>query len=76
MAPLEQIAYVDGDSGRTADISVNGGTPVAVAFPGTGDDNWNTPQTLTVSLNLTAGANTIEFANPNGYAPDFSTITA
>lgn len=37
------IAYVDGDSGRPVDTTLNGGTPIAVNFPGTNDNNWNTP---------------------------------
>ncbi|GAA1360470.1 fibronectin type III domain-containing protein [Catellatospora chokoriensis] len=37
--------------------------------------NWDTVGTTTVTLNLTAGNNTITFANPSGWAPDIDRIT-
>ena len=42
---------------RPMNISVNGGTAVLVNYPSTGD--WNTWQTATVTVNLSAGTNTI-----------------
>jgi hypothetical protein len=65
------VAYLDGD-GRQAQISVNGAAPQTVSFTPTGD--FNTVGTRTVDLQLAAGANTIEFANPSAYAPDFDRI--
>jgi hypothetical protein len=65
------VAYLDGD-GRQAQISANGGAPQTVSFTPTGD--FNTVGTRTVDLQLAAGANTIEFANPSAYAPDFDRI--
>ncbi|MEV6521890.1 CBM35 domain-containing protein [Longispora sp. NPDC051575] len=68
-----RVVYVNGEAARTADVSVNGGTPATATFPGTGD--WNTPRTLTLTANLAAGANTVRFANPGGWAPDIDSIT-
>jgi Alpha-galactosidase, CBM13 domain len=68
------IAYCDGStSGRSATISVNGGTPVTVSFSPTG--SFSTPGTKTVNLSLSSGTNRITFANPSAYAPDFDKIT-
>ncbi len=67
------IAYLDGSaSGRQADVSVNGGPPQLLSFTPTG--SFSAVGTMTVSLPLTAGANTIEFSNPADYAPDFDRI--
>ncbi|MFI6070584.1 NEW3 domain-containing protein [Actinoplanes sp. NPDC051343] len=67
------VAYLDGsDAGRQATIAVNGGTPQAVHFAPTGD--FNTVGTTTVPLALQAGSNTIEFANPTDFTPDFDRI--
>jgi hypothetical protein len=65
------IAYLDG-AGRQATISVNGGAPQTVSFTPTG--SFDTVGTVTLPLQLTAGNNTIEFANPTAYAPDFDRI--
>ncbi len=63
------IMYIDGDSGRSALITVNGGTPITVNFPSTG--SWTSYSTYTISVPLNQGAsNTIEFSNPTGWAPD------
>ncbi|MFD0591681.1 fibronectin type III domain-containing protein [Catellatospora coxensis] len=37
--------------------------------------NWDTVGTVTVTLNLAAGNNTITVANPSGWAPDIDRIT-
>jgi Alpha galactosidase A/Alpha galactosidase C-terminal beta sandwich domain/NPCBM-associated, NEW3 domain of alpha-galactosidase/Alpha-galactosidase, CBM13 domain len=67
------IAYCDGSAtGRQATVSVNGGTPQTLSFTPTG--SFSTVGTMTVRLPLTAGTNTIEFANPSDYAPDFDRI--
>jgi len=67
------IAYCDGSAtGRQATISVNGGPAQTLSFTPTG--SFTTVGTMTVSLPLTAGANTIELANPSDYAPDFDRI--
>jgi Alpha galactosidase A/Alpha galactosidase C-terminal beta sandwich domain/NPCBM-associated, NEW3 domain of alpha-galactosidase/Carbohydrate binding module (family 35) len=67
------IAYLDGSTtGRQATVSVNGAAPQTLTFTPTGD--FNTVRTLSVPLALNAGANTIEFANPADFAPDFDRI--
>jgi hypothetical protein len=62
------IAYLDGQ-GRQAYVSVNGGPGQLLQFTSTGD--FNTLGTMTIPLHLNSGSNTIEFANPSAYAPDF-----
>jgi alpha-galactosidase len=71
-----QIDYLDGTSGITgisATITVNGGAAQTVTFLPTG--SFQDPGSVTVSLPLAAGENTIEFANSSAYAPDFEAIT-
>jgi Alpha galactosidase A/Alpha galactosidase C-terminal beta sandwich domain/Carbohydrate binding module (family 35) len=71
-----QIDYLDGTSGitgRSATISVNGSAVQTVTFIPTG--SFQDPGSVTVSLPLTAGENTIEFGNSSAYAPDFEAIT-
>ncbi len=67
------IAYLDGSAtGRQAQISVDGGAPQPVSFTPTG--SFGTVGTMTVSLQLTAGSNTIGFGNPSDFTPDFDRI--
>jgi hypothetical protein len=66
------IYYCDGDSGRTAYMSINGGSGTAINFAGTG--GWNTVGTYAVTVSLNAGNNTIKFYNSSAYAPDFDRI--
>ena len=71
-----QIGYLDGTSGitgRSATITVNGGAAQTVTFIPTG--SFQDPGSVTVSLPLTAGENTVEFGNSSAYAPDFDAIT-
>ena len=65
------IVYCSGDP-RPAMVSVNGGTPQALSFPSTG--SFSTTGTMTVSLQLNAGSNAIEFGDPSAYTPDFDRI--
>jgi hypothetical protein len=65
------IAYLDGQ-GRQAYVSVDGGPGQLLQFTPTGD--FNTLGTMTIPLHLNSGSNTIEFANPSAYAPDFDRI--
>jgi Glycosyl hydrolases family 28/Carbohydrate binding module (family 35) len=52
------IRYGNGTTtNRPATVSVNGGAPVTVDFPGTG--SWDTWATATVPATLNAGANTV-----------------
>jgi hypothetical protein len=69
------LVYCDGSTGTTgrqADISADGGASQLVSFTPTG--GFDTVGAMTVSLPLTAGANTIELSNPGAYAPDFNEI--
>jgi len=67
------ISYEDCAAGRSATLTVNG-TATTLNFTGL-DNNWDTPQTMTVSVNLKAGSsNTIEFSNASGWAPDIDEI--
>jgi chitodextrinase len=70
------IAYVNGDSAaRTAQITVDSGTPQTVSFAPT--SSWSTPNNLTLSapITLNSGAHSIEFSNPSSWAPDVDKIT-
>jgi hypothetical protein len=69
-----KIFYLNGDpSARTALMSVNGGAATTVTFPNFA--NWSTVGSVTVTINLNAGANTIKFYHNAGtYAPDFDKI--
>jgi hypothetical protein len=67
------IIYCDGSAtGRQATVSVNGGAPRLLSFTPTG--SFSTVGAMTVSIQLSAGANTIEFANPSAFAPDFNEL--
>lgn len=68
------IAYTEGDTsgGRDAIVSVDG-TDADEYFNGNGD--WNSVQTLTMTVHLAAGDNSIEFSNPRAQAPDIVEIT-
>ena len=60
-----------GAAGRTAQMSVDGGRPATVKFPGTGGKVGR----LTVRVPLRAGgSNTVRFSNPNGWAPVFDNL--
>ena len=54
-------------------VTVNG-TPFELPLPGTNDNNWARVQTVTVPVQLNAGANTIEFGNPDSYVFDVDKI--
>ncbi|MEN3304814.1 MAG: uncharacterized protein V7603_1016 [Micromonosporaceae bacterium] len=65
------VYYASGDN-RSATISVNGGAATTVSTPSTG--GWNTVGSVSVTLALDAGANTLRFGNPSGWAPDLDRI--
>lgn len=69
------IAYVDGDAGRSAQMSVNGGTALTLNFAGTNNGSWNNVQHLAVPVILHAGNNTVLFSNSSGWAPDFDRLS-
>lgn len=67
------IAYADGDAsgGRDAIVTVDSAS-VDVFF--TSDGQWNTAQTLTLTVHLNSGLNSIEFGNPKAMGPDIAEI--
>ncbi|HEY2577703.1 MAG TPA: CBM35 domain-containing protein [Streptosporangiaceae bacterium] len=70
-----QIGYLDGTSGtvgRSATITVNGTVAQTLTFTPTG--SFQNPGSVTVSLPLKAGANTVGFSDSSGFAPDFDAI--
>ncbi|HEX4226062.1 MAG TPA: CBM35 domain-containing protein, partial [Pseudonocardiaceae bacterium] len=71
---LMQLSYVDGDSSRTAIVTVNGKS-FEQPLPGTNDNNWDSAQTITIAVPLNAGANTVQFGNPTDYVSDIDKIT-
>jgi hypothetical protein len=60
------------DGVRPGLVAADGGAAQTLSFPSTG--SFSTPGALTVSLALTAGANTIELSDPSAYTPDFDRI--
>ncbi|QUQ67322.1 fibronectin type III domain-containing protein [Kutzneria sp. CA-103260] len=74
---LMTVSYVDGDSGRTAQVTVNG-VPFRLPLAGSNDNDWNTPQTAVVPITLKAGgSNVVEFngPTPQDYVADIDKIT-
>lgn len=69
------IDYINGDPIRRAAITVNDGEPRTFSFPNSG--GWTTIATLTITVELVEGENTITFANPvaGSWAPDIDRIT-
>ncbi|TDV42203.1 beta-L-arabinofuranosidase domain-containing protein [Actinophytocola oryzae] len=65
------VYYASGDS-RSLSVSANGGTATTVTAPSTG--GWDTPASVTVTLTLVAGTNTIRIGNASGWAPDIDRI--
>ena len=71
-----QIDYLDGTSGttgRSSTITVNGSAVETLTDTPTG--SFQNPGSVTVSLPLKSGSNTIEFSNLSAYAPDFEAVT-
>jgi hypothetical protein len=71
---LLQLSYVDGDSSRTGIVTING-TSFPLPVAGSNDNDWNTPQTVTVPVYLRAGPNTVQIGNQAGYVYDVDKIT-
>ncbi|WP_168122327.1 fibronectin type III domain-containing protein [Paenibacillus sp. HB172176] len=65
------IGYLTAEA-RSAELSVNGGTAVTHSFPSTG--SWDAVGVSTIDIQLNAGNNSIQLANPSGWAPDFDKI--
>jgi chitodextrinase len=71
---LMKLDYTDGDTGRTM-IITTGGTSFQQFLPGSNDNDWGTPRSITVPVQLKAGDNTITFGNATDYAADVDRIT-
>jgi hypothetical protein len=67
------VSYIAGDGSRAANLSVNGGTPQSIDFDRTA--NWSTVGSLTLTVALQTGANSLQFGNPQSKAPDLDMIT-
>jgi DUF1680 family protein len=65
------IFYAAGES-RSLTASANGGAATTVNTPSTG--GWDTVGSVTTTLTLVAGTNTIRLGNPTGWAPDIDRI--
>jgi hypothetical protein len=66
------VYYCSGEV-RSANVAVNGTPVTRVDFGSTG--SFETVGTATVRLPLAAGPNTVEFSNPDAWAPDFDRVT-
>jgi len=65
------VFYAAGEA-RSLTVSVNGGTAVSASAPSTG--GWDTVGSVTLTLTLVAGANTVRIGNSSGWAPDIDRI--
>jgi peptidoglycan/xylan/chitin deacetylase (PgdA/CDA1 family) len=68
------IYYIEGNTtSRTAQVVVNGGTAKTLTFAYTG--GWSTVGSLSTTVTLKAGANTLKISNATGWAPDLDKIS-
>ncbi|GAA3439248.1 beta-L-arabinofuranosidase domain-containing protein [Kutzneria kofuensis] len=65
------VYYASGED-RSIAISANGGAATTVGTPNSG--GWDTVGSVTATLTLVAGANTILITNAGGWAPDIDRI--
>ncbi len=70
---LVELSYVDADASRTGIVTVNG-TSFKLPVAGSNDNDWNTPQQVTVPIYLLKGNNTIRFGNPDDSVFDVDSI--
>ncbi|WP_225850540.1 fibronectin type III domain-containing protein [Streptomyces sp. HPF1205] len=71
---LMKLDYTDGSSGRTVVVTTASGS-FQLPLPGSNDNDWGQPQSVTVPVQLKAGANTITFGNPSDYVSDIDRVT-
>jgi hypothetical protein len=71
---LVRLGYVDGDTSRSAVVTVNG-SPFQLPVPGSNDNDWSTARTITVPVHLMAGNNQVIFGNPSDSSFDVDQIT-
>jgi GH43 family beta-xylosidase len=64
------VFYANGwSSAGTHNLSVNGGSPIVVNYPVTGQwGSFSSSQYVTVTVNLNAGSNTLTFSHATNYA--------
>ncbi len=70
--PTRLAVTYTAERNRTAQISVNGGVPTAIVFPGT--RSASRPGTLRITATLKAGKNDLTFANSVGPGPDIDKV--
>ncbi|MDX8147671.1 hypothetical protein SK854_36560 [Lentzea sp. BCCO 10_0061] len=70
---LVELAYISADASRTGIVTVNG-TSFKLPVAGSNDDDWNTPQKVTVPIYLLKGNNTIRIGNPDDSVFDVDSI--
>lgn len=70
---LVELAYISADASRTGVVTVNG-TSFKLPVAGSNDDDWNTPQKVTVPIYLLKGNNTIRIGNPDDSVFDVDSI--
>lgn len=70
---LVELAYISADASRTGIVTVNG-TGFKLPVAGSNDDDWNTPQKVTVPIYLLKGNNTIRIGNPDDSVFDVDSI--
>lgn len=66
------FSYISGEP-RNLEVSVNGAKAVRVKFPSSG--SWTTVKTVSVTVRLEAGKNTIQVGNPVAFGPDLDRIS-
>ncbi|MEU7866627.1 carbohydrate-binding protein [Dactylosporangium sp. NPDC049140] len=66
-----RLYYASG-AARSVTLTVNGAAGPTVSTPSTG--GWDTIGSVTATVNLQAGANTIQLGNATGWAPDIDRI--
>ncbi|GAA4245082.1 carbohydrate-binding protein [Dactylosporangium darangshiense] len=66
-----RLYYASGEA-RSVTLTVNGTAGPTVSTPSTG--GWDTVGSVTLSVTLRAGANTIQLGNAGGWAPDIDRI--
>jgi len=66
------IYYTNGSGNRVLYMSVNRGSAITVNFSATG--SWHTVGTLSITVSLNAGNNTIMFSNSSARGPDIDKI--
>jgi hypothetical protein len=65
------VYYASGEN-RSLTVSADGGTAVSLNTPSTG--GWDTVGSVSVTVTLNAGTNTVRIGNPGGWAPDIDRI--